>query len=82
MNHEHLHQVLAALRQEIVALAPEQTEQHEKLTHLLTQLERELDSAHGLSAKVQHLLEQFETEHPQLTEVLNRISILLGNMGL
>jgi len=84
MNHEHLHQLLAALRAEITTLTPEQSEQHQKLTDLLTALEDELkvEHSHGLAARVSQVLTQFETEHPHLTEVVNRVSLLLSNMGL
>lgn len=81
-----LRQAIAALRHEIAHLHPEQTPQRVHLENLLADLERQIENqtAHHLSllVNVKNLVEQFETEHPALTDMLNRLSVLLSNMGV
>ena len=60
----------------------------EKVDHLIDDLEHQIDHLHdeekkgSLIDRLRHVAEQFEVEHPQLTETSNRISVLLSGMGI
>ena len=55
-----------------------------RVGELIEQIEHQIanpdDSAHreGLAEKMQGAVEHFETEHPTLTDTLNRIMVALG----
>lgn len=86
MVHAHLKQAVEALRDEIARLEPEQAPQRQRLEALLTDLENRMqgETEHhaSLLSGLGGLVAHFETEHPRLTEILNRISVLLSNMGV
>lgn len=84
MSQDNLNAAVQALRTEIEQLEVGQENQRERLQDLLSNLEKELagEPQTDLQQGLGHVLEQFETEHPRLTEVLNRISVLLSNMGI
>jgi hypothetical protein len=42
----------------------------------------EEETAHGTVSRLQESLTEFETTHPQLVGVVNRISNILANMGI
>jgi hypothetical protein len=72
--------------------------QRSELQSLLAQLRREAkslpadalpespsgdaDDVHGAVSRLEESLTAFETSHPQLTGLVNRISTILANMGL
>ncbi len=53
-----------------------------RLENLVRRLETEVDAETELSPEVYGVLEQFEVEHPQLVQVLNRIAVTLSDMGI
>ena len=84
MSQDSLKAAVQALRTEIEQLGAGQETHRERLTNLLANLEKEVagEPQNDLRQGLGHALEQFEAEHPRLTEVLNRISVLLSNMGI
>ena len=84
MSQDSLKAAVQALRTEIEQLGAGQDTHRARLQSLLSNLEKELagEPQADLQQGVGHLLEQFEAEHPCLTEVLNRTSVLLSNMGI
>ena len=60
----------------------------ERLTNLVTVMEQEFNQSENLaesavdSEAIANLIEQFEVEHPRITETLNRIMVTLGSMGI
>lgn len=84
MSQDSLKAAVQALRTEIEQLGAGQETHRKRLTDLLSDLEKEVagDPQSNLQQGLGHVLEQFESEHPRLTEALNRISVLLSNMGI
>ncbi|PIQ24980.1 hypothetical protein COW36_06400 [bacterium (Candidatus Blackallbacteria) CG17_big_fil_post_rev_8_21_14_2_50_48_46] len=86
MNSDNLKHAVQALREEIAQLDPSQESHRERLENLLCDLEKQISgetetqgqTLSGLNQLVTH----FESEHPKLTDILNRISVLLSNMGI
>ena len=72
-------------------------EERRELQSLLDQLRREAgplpldgraelsendDDVHGALSRLEESLTEFETTHPQLVGIVNRISTILANMGI
>lgn len=54
-----------------------------RLEALVQRLESEMGADEAeLSHEVYGVVEQFEAEHPQLVQVLNRIAVTLSDMGI
>jgi hypothetical protein len=68
-----LQNLLAQLRREVRTLPPD------ALPSDLAESDEDVQSTIG---RLEQSLTAFETSHPQLTGILNRISALLANMGI
>lgn len=88
MSRDELQQALAKLRDELDALGPEHAHTRERLETLVSEVESELAA---LDAEADHesviesmktRLEQFEVEHPRITNILNDIMVTLSNLGI
>jgi len=84
---ERLREAIERLRAEIGTIDPADTRSRERLRDLANELERQLASPvdegdEDLGERVRDAVERFEAEHPRVTEALNQISVILGNMGL
>ena len=88
MSRDELQQALAKLRDELDALGPEHANTRERLEKLVFEVESELAA---LDAEADHQsvvesmrtrLEQFEVEHPRITNILNDIMVTLSNLGI
>lgn len=88
-NMEDLVQLLDTLKTEIAELSKTHAEQAESIagfakvsTHEATRSEQNAElltlSVKGLTSSV----EGFENSHPKLVEIVNRISVMLSNMGI
>lgn len=75
-----IQEALADLKAELEQMP---TSSHKtRLENLVRRLETEVDAETELSPEVYGALEQFEVEHPQLVQVLNRIAVTLSDMGI
>ena len=88
MSREEVSKSLDRLRSEINKLdkGDELVKKHvdELIGELEHQLEHSGDPAHKatLIESLRKFVEQFETEHPRVTGILNHIMVTLGNMGV
>lgn len=87
MNKDELHKSLEALQAEIDKLE-EGSENKARIMTLIKALEAQVenpeDQTHKQSIlqKIPHMVEQFEAEHPSITTTLNRIMMILSDMGI
>lgn len=88
MSIEDLQKHLQGLREEIEQLGSDNPEIKSQIDQLITEVELHLqqpDDANRKDVLVQGLestIEQFETHYPRVTELLNRIMMTLGNIGI
>jgi prefoldin subunit 5 len=81
--------LLAELRTEITALSKTHQEQAQSIASLAEASAREATSESKNPEQLQHSIgglqssvDEFETSHPQLAALVNRIASLLANMGI
>jgi hypothetical protein len=88
MPRKELHSLIADLKQEIAHLREDQQGSHDQIESLISDLETHLSTGKSqdwpaeIAARLRDEVEQFETEHPQITATANNIMVLLGNMGI
>ncbi len=88
MGTEEIQASLASLQREVESLDAADSATRERLTQLIADVQKQLDSddenepAGSTSDHVASLIEQFEVEHPRITETLNRILTILGESGI
>lgn len=75
-----VNEAVAALKAELAKMPP--SDHKERLEALLQRLENEVETDSDLSVEVHGIVEQFEAEHPQLVQVLNRVAVTLSDMGI
>lgn len=88
MSREEVSRSLERLRSEIDKLdkSDEQVKQH--VNELIGDLEHQLEYSGDSTQKatliesLKRSVEQFETEHPRVTGILNHIMVTLSNMGV
>ncbi|WP_096084831.1 DUF4404 family protein [Agaribacterium haliotis] len=87
MHIEELGRQLKQLQEELACLQAAEQHVQDKIDHLIDDLNYELQ--HPDEIPEQHdlrdlpkMLEKFETEHPQLTDSINRVMVTLSNMGI
>ncbi len=85
MPHRQLREQLEQLRSQVEAL-PVGDARKAQMQELIGQIEAELNGEQAPEASLREQLElaisSFETEHPRLTGVLNRILVTLSSMGV
>ena len=88
MSKNSAHQSLSALQQEISQLDINDPAVKARVDQLLADIEQQVDNPENqdqhqtLTDQLNLAIEQFEVEHPQLTGILNRVMVALGNMGI
>ncbi len=85
MNPTALHQLITDLRIELDALDIDDQASRQRIEALIAELEDQADigpRAIALSGSMPSYIEQFEVDHPRLTQVLNRIAVTLSEMGI
>lgn len=85
MNPTALHQLITELRVELDALDIDDQISRQRIEGLIVELEDQIEPgprATALSGSMPSYIEQFEVEHPRLTQVLNRIAVTLSDMGI
>lgn len=75
-----VNEAVAALKVELEKMPP--SDHRVRLEALVQRLESEVEADSGLSTEVYGVVEQFEVEHPQLVQVLNRVAVTLSDMGI
>ena len=90
MNPTELQKTLESLRSELNKAASVDDETRTMLTSLAKDIQRLSDQnaaetsseVEPLTERVQDMVLKFETDHPQLTTVLNQVSAALANLGI
>ncbi len=85
---EELKNSIKSLENERDSLDKSQSEKIEHLNRLINDIKYHLDHpndrdhAQKLKEKLPDLLKLFEVKHPVITDIINRVSIILSNMGI
>ena len=87
MSKEKLYELLKNLKQELENTDLQNIELRNKLDSLVLDLDSQLKNNDNpdmddLAKKISLILEQFEIDHPGITELLSKLSIGLSNMGI
>ncbi len=88
MPRQELNSLIGKLRQELAHLQQDQQGSRDQIQSLIDDLEVHLQSGksndwpHEMTQRVRKEIEDFETEHPRITGVLNNIMVTLGNIGI
>ena len=87
MSRESLVKDLERLRSEIDQVARNNPDAYRKLNALISDLEGRISDTPdqnqaGMVDRVRNEIENFETEHPRATAILNDILVTLSNMGI
>jgi hypothetical protein len=75
-----VNEAITALKIELAKMPP--SDHKERLEVLLQRLENEAETGNLSSVEVHGIVEQFQAEHPQLVQILNRIAVTLSDMGI
>ena len=87
MSQKELHQLVEKLRDELNSLKVNDTGKNE-LNSLLTEIEKQLSESsvkethEPLLKNIQSHIEQFEAEHPRMTNILSEVMNKLSNIVL
>jgi hypothetical protein len=88
MNKEDLHTTLQRLRCELSALGPEAAPVKDRVNSLINDLEQQLQDLDNpghratMRDRLAALIEQFESNHPSITSMLDQIMTSLASMGV
>ena len=88
MNKEDLHKTLERLRCELSALGPEAGPVKDRVNSLINDLEQQLQDLDNpghratMRDRLATLIEQFESQHPAITGMLDQIMTGLAGMGV
>ena len=88
MSKADIQKSIAALHAEIDRLETADSTVKEKLLALIGDVEKQLDTPEGPQANsaavksLPSLIEQFESDHPQVTDTLGRLLNTLSSMGI
>ena len=85
MSREEVIRSVEALQAEVEKLRAVDPLVQEKLTSLVRDIESHLDEPDAENSpgdRIPHLVQQFEVEHPRITEVLNRMMMALSDVGI
>lgn len=80
--------LVAKLKDEVQHFRDDQQNSRDQIESLISDLESHLaigrieDWPEEMVARVREELETYETEHPQITGILNSIMVTLGSMGI
>ncbi len=92
MSQEELLESLAKLKAEIAAIAGTDNSKQQRMTSLVDDAISQIDCPdetkktkeddQTLSEKITEMVGEFETEHPQITELVSRITNRLSDLGI
>lgn len=86
MSKEDLRRSLDALQTELSQISDPAVK--DRIAHLIEDIESQINEPetpeHGKNAqqRLPGLIEQFEADHPRMTESLNRLMVTLSGMGI
>ena len=88
MHDNNLQEELEKLRNEVNEAANANDELTRKLNLLISDIEKKMEDPEGeghhsdLVQAIKNTINQFESEHPRATAILNDIMVTLSNMGI
>lgn len=88
MSKEAINQSIEALHAEINQLNTPDSDVKEKLLSLISEVEKQMQNPENTEHKnanlqtLPTLIEQFEAEHPKVTDTLSRLLTTLSGMGI
>lgn len=88
MPRTELTALISKLKLEIAQLRDDQRSSRDQIESLIHDLETHLESGKpqdwsaDMTTRLRNEIEQFETEHPQVTGILNNIMVTLSGMGI
>jgi hypothetical protein len=88
MPHNELDSLIAKLKEEVTHLQDDQQGSRDQIELLINDLETHVANDETnmwpaeMTSRVGEQLEQFETDHPQITGILNNIMVTLSSMGI
>ena len=88
MPRKELSSLISRLKDEMARLRDDQQGSRDQIESLIDDLETHLETGKTqkwpaeMITRVREEVEQFETEHPQITGILNNIMVTLGNLGI
>ncbi|MEM6450412.1 MAG: DUF4404 family protein [Cyanobacteria bacterium P01_D01_bin.105] len=82
----NVQQAIESLRREITQLSETDTSVQTKLLAMIEDLEKQLESPQSSGSEATHkvatLVEQFESDHPKITNALGDLLTTLSSMGV
>ena len=86
MSSSDIEKSIASLRSEIAKLSESDVDVQTKLLALIEDMERQVEGAASPSSEASHnvtaLIEQFESDHPKITNALGELLTTLSSMGV
>ena len=85
MSEYNIQQSIASLRDEVAKLKESDVSVQTKLLALIEEMERQLESEpppEEASQKISAMIEQFESDHPKITNALGDLLTTLSSMGV
>jgi hypothetical protein len=88
MPRKELSSLITKLKNEMELLREDQQGSRDQIESLIDDLEIHLETGKTkhwpaeMTTRVREEIERFETEHPQITGILNNIMVTLGNVGI
>ena len=87
MSEEKLTEILENLRDEVSKHEIKDENTKSRIVGLVHEIEAQLEKdqtvkTEDLTENITQLIEQFEVEHPNITELLSKLSMSLSNMGI
>lgn len=88
MTRKELNKSLKELREEVNKLDFDSSDTKQKIDLLASSIEDELDNLDNtkyidtLVKNIQEHIERYESEHPRVTGILNRIMVTLSGLGI
>lgn len=89
MNKEQMAEILFELRTELAENTELETHRKQVMEALADEIERKINAPEAdmtgedyLLTKLKEAAEEFETEHPKLTNIVGKLSDLLARMGI
>jgi len=88
MSKKELRRSLERLRSEIDSVEQDNRPARERLDRLVADIEHQIENENDIEHRatmlegIPNLVDEFETNHPKLTGILNHIMVTLSNMGI
>ncbi len=82
MSKEEVHDLLVKLKREVKNL-DSNSDIHKEINSLISDIEQKLAlNETSLTENIRNYIEQFEAEHPRVTNILSELMIKLMNIGI